>query len=274
MSKELFEKVQRRLAHNKECYRNSKITRLLSGLVWCGRCGSRCFGYRRLYSPKREAETGLREGAAYRCKTIGVHNTEIDTRVLDSCVLEMVAETMLDPEAMRRHMDAFRGRGRAAKSERKLREIGERIANVGRRKERVLDLYASGGIDRDECVGRTREHDDSIALLESSRRELLQGMRVFGESEAVEVALQGFCAEAKRRFDGRGDLISKRRFLLDRVAKVSYSSIGKDRVGVRLTGSVPVQLGDSSDDVAQAGFIIERTVRRAEQFKKALTVNI
>jgi site-specific DNA recombinase len=46
ISRELFDRVQQRMARNKNQYRNPRQVQLLSGLVRCGSCGGSVYAMR------------------------------------------------------------------------------------------------------------------------------------------------------------------------------------------------------------------------------------
>lgn len=269
----LFEKARARLEHNRECYRNARGARFLSTLVWCGRCDCRCFTYNRRYSVERKNGTRLYQRPVYRCRTKGAgHNPEIDARILESCAFEMIEESMLDPAKLRPYLDMFRNPNQAAKAKARLGEIDRQIAVVCKQKERVLDLYASDGLAREEYSKRLRKHDDQIRALEADRSELIRTASLLQDKKTVDRSLVEYCSKADSELSRCDGFDTKRRFLLERVEKVYYHRGDDGRDQVRLVGFVPMGQGPGKEAV-RARFEIVRWIRRAEQLEKARAMN-
>ncbi|PWB38766.1 MAG: hypothetical protein C3F02_02550 [Parcubacteria group bacterium] len=100
ISQELFDKVQRKINHNLECYRNSQNTKLLSGLVWCGICQKRCFGYHRNYFVQRKDGLKQYQRTIYHCPQKHRHNPEINGGILEPCVLNMIKNYLFDSDKL------------------------------------------------------------------------------------------------------------------------------------------------------------------------------
>jgi len=267
--KALFGKARARLDHNRECYRNSRGARLLSTLVWCGRCDRRCFTYNRRYSVERKGGVRLYQRPVYRCRTRGPgHNPEIDARIVESCAFEMIRESMLDPARLRPLLDMFRNPNQAAKAKTRLRDIENQMADAERQKERVLDLYASDGLAREEYARRLRKYDDRLRALEADRGELLRTASLSQDERTVGRGLAAYCSKAKSELDRCDGFDERRRFLLEHVARVSYHRGGDGRDEIRLVGFVPMSHGTGKETVREK-FEITRSICRKEQLEKA-----
>ena len=125
VSRELFDKVQEKLAQHKERYCTPFTHYLLSGLVQCGVCGGRCSSSRRYHKVVQPSgKVSVYHQAVYRCNRQAqenmhdrtqierCRNSEIATHILEGKVFEMIRETMLDPARLRGCIESGAGRGR------------------------------------------------------------------------------------------------------------------------------------------------------------------
>lgn len=265
ISKQLFDKVQDRLNYNRTCYRNALRTQLLSNLVWCGVCDSRCFAYRRYYKVERKDGTKLYQKAVYRCRVRGSgHNPEIDTRILESCVIDMIKETILNPERLAQQLDISKRDNETEQQEKELQAFNEKITNTQKQKERILDLYASGSLDREEYIKRIRNYDNDLEGLNKDRDKFLKTMPVVQKPEVILASVTKYCANAKLHFSKCKDFNAKRKFILEHIIKASYYRSGKDAELIKLNGFVPI----ANTDGVKAKFEIEQTVSRSGLLQK------
>ncbi len=269
--KEQFDKMQARLAFNSESFRNAVGTQLFSNLVFCGSCDSRCFVYRRSYAVERKNGFHFYQRRAYHCRnTNPCHNVEIDNRLIESCVFDMVPETLFDPEKLKKCMDVFNKKKEVnqAKIKEELGEIDEKIKKITVQKKRIVDLYALGDLDRESYVQRIYAYDSEIAILKVGRSELMKRTPFLYKTEAIEESIKKFCKEAKKQYALATDFNTKRRFFLDRVVKISYLRKDKDIDIVTLHGVVPIHLKAEEEPVGTLQFSFERSFNRTELFKK------
>jgi site-specific DNA recombinase len=122
ISRELFDRVQKRKADNRKRYRNPRQPQLLSTLVQCGVCGHKAFSLRVWQRSKRKGpvvvihkhyymctlreDRGYRHSKGadiYRCK-----NPFVTGSILEGRVLSTIKEVMLDPLRLRDAMDYFK----------------------------------------------------------------------------------------------------------------------------------------------------------------------
>jgi hypothetical protein len=137
------------------------------------------------------------------------------------------------------------------------------------KKKRLVDLYTSGNIERDEYAAKNLEYDNEVNALRLARVELLQRIPLLHKPEIVEVSIKEFCASAKAHIEQAGDFESKRQFLKDHITKVVYKSSQRE-TRVRLCGAIPVRLKEYEDpdqptDASKIEFCIERTMNRLER---------
>ncbi len=252
ISKELFEAVQARLEHNKKCYRNAKGKQLLSGLLWCGKCGSSCFSFRQYYWVRRLKRVSMRvyERYLYTCqgrRKAGYCDTgQVDTRPIDACVFSMIQEHMLDAEKLRPWLRNFNKRVNKQKINKEIKTIEQKVKDADTKKNRLIDLYASGDILKEEYLKRVAQYDSEAQLFEGKKHELLKRMPIALKAEDIETALVAYCAKAKERFAQCTNFATKRSFLLGFVSKVTYRN---DRVTVG--GLIPIGTGRIEFEIKQ-----------------------
>ena len=106
--------------------------------------------------------------------------------------------------------------------------------------KRIIDVYASGDLERNAYVERSLDYDQELNALRRQRAELIKKIPLLHKAEAVDVSITQYCSAANVRFRSCVDFSSKRQFLLDHIDKVVFSN---DRV--ELHGSVPVRVSAS-----------------------------
>ncbi len=273
--KKLFDKVQARFKYNYTCFRNANRTQLLSNLVVCGICKLKCYAYRRYYKVQRKSGLMLYQKAVYRCKTKGInHNPEIDTRVLDSSVLEITNDLLEDPKKLMDHIEALNNTGDLNKTKlaKDIKDIETKIRTIGKQKARIIDLYSLGDLRREEYVKRITTYESGVNDLQDKRNELIQHLPLFQAPQIIERSVVKFCRTAKAKFAKCEEFDSKRKFLLEFITKVEYhrNEIGDDYI--RLFGTIPVQVTDK--DEVNIEFAVMRTINRVEVLAKVRELNL
>lgn len=267
ISKELFNKVQKRLEYNQLCYRNSQGTQLLSRLVYCGKCNCRCFAYKRHYKVERKEGIKLYQKAVYRCPSKGWgHNPEIDNRVLESTIVEMIKESIFKPDILTQYITIFNNRRtNKHKIEKQLSNIDDQEKTVAKQKERIIDLYAFGDLDREEYVKRINTYENEIEVIKLKRDDLLKYLPLFQRPEIIENSIRDYCKAAKASFTSCNDFKTKRQFMLDHISKVAYhrvtDKIRKGNDKIRLHGSIPIMFENRTLDLE---FKLEKMINRTE----------
>lgn len=273
--KKLFDKVQARFKYNFECFRNANRTQLLSNLVVCGICKLKCYAYRRYYKVQRRTGLMLYQKAVYRCKTKGIyHNPEIDTRVLDSSVLEIINDLLGDPKKLMDHIEALNNTGDLNKTKltRDLKDIEKEIRTIGKQKERIIDLYSLGDLKREEYVKRITSYESEMVSLQEKHVELVQHLPLFQTPKIIEKSVVKFCRKTKIKFNELEDFDSRRKFLLEFLTKVEYHRNEKGDDYIRLFGTIPVQVTDK--DEVNIEFAMTQTINRVEVLAKARELNL
>lgn len=270
--KQLFDKVQARTKYNYECFRNAQRTQLLSNLVFCGKCKLRCFAYRRYYKAERKSGIKLYQKAVYRCRTKGInHNPEIDTRVLDSTVLDIVDTNLLKPKSLIEYISLGSSRKDQTKLDKEIKEIDSKIKAVNKQKERIIDLYSFGDLEREEYVKRISMYDEEISNLQAKRTELLKYLPLFQKPEIIQTSIQQYCKSLKNQFGKCHDFTTQRQFLLDYISKVEYCRNSKADDKIKLIGNVPIAV--AKNETVAIEFKIEKIINRTEVLSKVKQLN-
>lgn len=175
VTQDLFDTVQS-IRASRQSVRGPQNRALLSGIIWCKRCGARYFVVDRGRLPYRFY------GCHSRCKRNrgmvkdpNCKNDYIREEVLDKMVLDQVRSLVLDPEAL----------GDIATPP--ARDFGAELDALRKKRDRLVDLYAAGTIDREDLARRIAPLDRQIsAVVEDQNRpapaaEARKAISSFGE---------------------------------------------------------------------------------------------
>ncbi len=245
ISKKIFEKVRKRLEHNHACWRNSRQPQLLSNLVWCGMCETRCYALRRSYQIERSNGTYRYRRIVYVCrsKSASGHIPEIAGHALETLTFDMIRETMLVPERLHECIDLLHKRANAGKLEQQLLHLEERIRVIAQQKKRIIDLYASGDLEHEEYIKRIRIYDTETTALKEKRDGPAKYAPLLQKPELIEAGISKYCQIVQTRFKQCADFETKRKFLQEYVSKVTYHRKNKATTKVKVCGSIPIQIG-------------------------------
>ncbi len=269
ITKGLFTKVQKQLEYNKTCYRNARGTQLLSNLVFCGKCKHRCIAYRKFYSVRRASGVKFYKKAYYKCHAKGsVHNPQIDTRILESHVFEMIKEIMFNPQLLRGYISLFKSPDKNNKSliMRQLDSVEKELANFKKQKQRILELYAKGGIGQGDYFKQMINFEDQLQKLEESRKTILARMPLYQKPELVEKSLEEYSKKIKSQIQRNNEFNTLRQFFLDHIQKVEYNKSQFSNRTVYLYGSVPIKVKEQ--ETVPVEFKIRKILSKQDELLK------
>ncbi|MGB0757450.1 MAG: recombinase family protein [Patescibacteria group bacterium] len=273
----LFEKVKKRFEWNKKHYRNPKRTQLLSNLLVCGSCGKSIVAYQRYYKEKRLKVEKIYHKKAYRCsykaqevmhakstKMQRCDNKEIKSELLENCVMDMFTNTILIPKELKKHLEHSKEKTKVAQErmEKGLKAIDLNIKKLNKEKKRILELYATGDLDRDMYGKKSLEYDNEINKVKIERHELIQKIPVLHKKSVIDVSVRQYCELLKAQLEKCTDFETKRQFMLDHVEKIVFVN---DHV--TLHGFVPVKLKayedpDQPSEASKIRFCVEGKIKR------------
>jgi hypothetical protein len=197
---------------------------------------------------------------------------EIDTRILDSTVLNMVIDTLLKPSAIQNYLNLGNNRKDQSKLDKEIKDIENKIKIINKQKERIIDLYSFGDLEREEYVKRISIYDEEISNLQTKRTERIKYLPLFQSSKIIEDNITLYCREAQTQFAKCSEFSLKRQFLLDHVTKVEYRRNGKADDKIKLIGTIPIKV--SKDEAVPIEFKIEQIINRSEVLAKVQKLNI
>jgi hypothetical protein len=155
----------------------------------------------------------------------------------------MIKAEMLVPNKLRKNIAFFTEEGRTAarRRARKLERISAKLLDVEDRKQRIIEVYASGDLSRDAYIARNRAYDAEAIELRRQRADLMQSTPLLDQGDAVDAGIAHFCDEARARLARCRDFAAKRQFLLDYVEKITFAN---DNFTIH--GSVPINVAATS----------------------------
>lgn len=192
-------------------------TAMLSGFLYCGRCGGR-LSARRRDKVRREYICPTRESSGSNtCGALVIHADAVEADVFD-----VVLGTVTDPVAVARLTAAAPRPGSKPGP-----DLGAEVRVLEDRKAKLLDIYLSGGVAKADYLSRLGDLEEELAqvsaeLAERAGRPVLAGVPT---NEA----------ELRKAWDTRG--IEWQRLVLDAIIKRITVAPGRSaRVADRLIG--------------------------------------
>jgi len=164
---------------------------------------------------------------------------------MEAKVFGIIEKNMLDPENLKKHMDFLKSKGRNAqiKMEQKLKNLEQKIQDLTEEKKRIIDIYASGDIAKEEYIRRNLGYDNEINMMKIERVEMIKRIPLLNKTEVLEYSIAQYCDAARIRYKKCSDFQTKRQFLLDYVEHVTNWNYK-----ITVHGSVPVQAGKTNKD--------------------------
>jgi len=142
---------------------------VLTGFLYCGQCGHHYCGHTSAYTRKGKRYTYSR----YRCTGSAKNKCRapvIDKDLLETAIFEAIERDMLHVDIMRDLVNEINGqlkkRMKASNSEKTKKELKQ----LKDKKERLLDLYLNGEIEKNTYLRRISELDLGITHLDDENR--------------------------------------------------------------------------------------------------------
>ncbi|KKW19794.1 MAG: hypothetical protein UY63_C0006G0036 [Parcubacteria group bacterium GW2011_GWA2_51_10] len=267
VSKELFEKVRERLKYNRECYRNARGTQPLSNLIFCAKCKRRCPSFRKFYAVKRLKGETYYKRHYFQCNTHGEnHNPQIDIRLLESCVREILTETVFKPTELIKHLDFFKRKVTGSKKiEKQIIEVTQKMRDLENQKGRIVDLYAGSGLEQEEYYKRMTRFNDQMDILQTEKKSLLRQLPLFEDPKLVGRCVEAYCSKIQNQYENCTDSTSWREFYLEFVKRVEYDKSHAAAVHISFHGSLPINLVvEGVQEHVEVSFTIRQNLSASE----------
>ncbi len=133
---------------------------LLSGLVYCGNCGTRYHGNHGYYKCYSRAKSNKKYITDPDCKNPNLKIDELDKFVIDEISKVVLVPSMILEDIPENVTDDRRA------------VIEKRLAEITASSDRLIDLYQAADIPLESVTGRLRELETEKALLEKQLDEL------------------------------------------------------------------------------------------------------
>lgn len=174
IDKETFDRVQIILKNRVEQYENGahpfKANHLLTGIIYCGECGGRvsCVGtHKYSYYGCHKKHDGDPRHKNIKCST-----PKYNTNKLDKMIIDQIMQLSFDDEEIKRLIKP-----------RKSPDHSKAIKSLEKQKQRLIDLYAVGGIDLNDLTSRIDVITKKLATLRNDKP--VQPDLTFEEAKAI-----------------------------------------------------------------------------------------
>lgn len=192
VSKEIYDKVQKRITENKHTggKHNAKRTYLLSGLIYCRECGKAMVGNAH-YSGRNKS---LYITYKCPCKKYICSNREINKEYIESYVIRLLEDKIFNARAIKQIADKIDKRAEYVGDERRDNVYDKELGEVKEALKNVADAVASGLMSEsliaklNELEGKKTELEKKLAE-GSERREYSKidtGLILSGYAEVKE----------------------------------------------------------------------------------------
>ena len=212
IGRDLFDAAAERLTENQKHQRTRQTgpSFLLSGLLVCDRCGSAYIG-------RRQRRPGGKTHVYYRC--LGTDKYRHGGRALcdnravaetaEEQVWQDVCELLRDPGRLRADLQRRQQETPTATAGASARTS---IAGLKRQLARLMDMYETGYLDKDEFADRARRVKERLAREERAFAEQRQADQQTDENRAILADFEQFAREIRARID-RADFATRRMVL-------------------------------------------------------------
>ena len=189
---------------------------------------------------------------------------EVSSRVIEPFVLETIEANMFDPKKLAKSLEYSSSHAKEAQAilEKRLKKMDNDTECMKTEKQKFLDRYAKGEIDRAAYVEESRWHDNEIIRIKIERDDLMKQVPTLHKQNLVADSIREFCQSVKSEFERCIEPESQRKFLLDYIERIVYS-----RDGIMIRGSVPIKIEaykdpDQPSDASKIPFCIQREITK------------
>lgn len=236
VSYETWLKAQRRAEENKTRRQSPSSPYLLTGLVYCGLCGNRYVG--KLYDRNKPGKKDER----YRYRSYGcAARVKRDKKYRPAACRNVIIPTkdleyLVEDSVRRLKITGLAAEERSGTADRILAEN----AALAAKKEKLLDLYLDGSIDKDSFQTRVAEIEKHI----SNNEKILK--REAEQMPATPTVTAEYLIERQREYDNL-DRVEKQKLLRFLIKKIVVAK-NDVRIEWRVTFAPPEKNAKSPDD--------------------------
>jgi len=242
VDEELFEAAQKQLAENrKDALRNTRRQYLLSGHLFCRKCGQRYYAYF-----KSERRNGKRlEHRRYRCSTSlrtvepvhRCHNKGWSANLLEQLIWEQVEHVLDKPELIVSEIEKHQQESnQIGVSEAELRQLERQLKALDREQEQLLQ-WALKGFPEQTIVNENKRINQKRSILQAQKAELEKQVKASQEA-VISLPKLGRFVELVREKLSTLDFETKR-MALDMLG----IKVWLDGYDIEITGTIPILEG-------------------------------
>jgi len=235
---ELSKEIQKR---NYKIFGDTKETYILGRILWCDKCGFRMVGCKTSRKTKKSSKNHF----YYRCSHQSKHfpsghkcySFAIKREELERAVWDMIKKAIQNPKILLKYISHLKEEDGGKRS---LLEQKEGLLSskeqIKKKKNRLLELYETEGIEKDELLERIGEHTKSEEQIERSLKETNAKLSQTKDKDIIIKSLQDFSSLTKRQLDTlKPEQIKV--FLKHIIKRVSYNSDNRE---IKIVGYIPV----------------------------------
>ena len=191
-----FETAQAVLKRNKElATRNAKRQYLLSGYIFCQKCGRRYQGY-----VKKWRDNGkLSEQRYYRCGGSQAivtpekcTNSQYNAPLLEKAVWGEIEKALADPDTVLVGLESMRDSSRIDHLEKELETVNMQLKNRQKQKDRIHKAFHYTG-DEDKFKHDIAEYNGELSRLQERQTTLQQSIQNIRDAEANYQGIKKAC---------------------------------------------------------------------------------
>lgn len=212
ISRELFEATAERLEDNRlrQRTRQSGPSFLLSGLLVCGCCGSAYIGRRHRHRDKPLVYYRCLGTDKYRHGGEAICQNAAAGIDLEESIWNDACELLADPERLRAELQRRQQATPAAADDRA--SLRKSIAGLKRQLARLMDMYETGFLDKDEFTARAQRVKDRLSREERAYADQRQADAQSQENQTLLADFEQIASQLRERIE-QADFTTKRTIL-------------------------------------------------------------
>jgi len=237
VSEPKFEMVKLLLKKNKKLYGRTKRFWLLRGLLHCADCGERMSG-----DTKKEYKYyRCSKGSVYGERNCGSRSVKAED--IEEVVWNKIKEALLNPKVLLQYSSLLKDKNKDKKNlDDERRDLLRQIETIGRRKNKLFDLYEDDGMEKEILMERLGIYTEEKRKIENVVKEIDIRLKQMGQKNILIDRLKEFSKVVKVQFDIITD--EEKRALLQSIIKdIRYDSNNKE---VHIDGAI--SLGEITEN--------------------------